>query len=38
MKALLRFGCTSKFGELVAWQGTLLFVIESVGRGAIDIL
>jgi len=25
-----RFGCASKFGELVAWQGTPVFVIEGI--------
>ena len=38
IKGLRRFGCASKFGELVAWQGTPVFVIESIGGWAIDTL
>ena len=33
-----RFGRSSKFGELVTWQGTPVFVIEKFGCLAIDIL
>ena len=32
------FGCAREFGKHVAGQGTLAFVIERVGRGAIEIL
>ena len=38
IKGLGRFGLASKFGVLVARQVTPVFVNESVGRGAIDIL
>jgi len=31
------FGCASKFGKLVAWQFTPVFVIERDGWGALDI-
>jgi hypothetical protein len=33
-----RFGRASKLRELVAWQGTPVFLIESVGWKEIDIL
>jgi len=32
------FGCASKFGKLVAGQGTPALVIERVVRRVIDIL
>jgi hypothetical protein len=38
IKGMSGFVRASKFAELVAWQGTPVFVIESVGRLAIDIL
>jgi hypothetical protein len=31
IKEVRRFGCASKFGGLVAWQGTPVFVIEKIG-------
>jgi len=38
IKGMSGFGRAIKFAELVAWQGTPVFVIESVGLWAIDIL
>jgi len=38
VEGVRRFSCASKFQELVAGQGTPASVIESVGRGANEVL
>ena len=38
IKGVRRFGCPSKFGELITWQGTQVLVIEGIEVWAIDFL